>query len=53
MNRWYEFLNVETGSEPGTLLNGRLCRETINRKKVGFGPLYICIIDCLTWGLGY
>ena len=35
MNRWYEFLKVDTGGESGILLNGRLNREIRNRKKIG------------------
>ena len=35
MNRWYEFLKVDTGSESGILLNGRLNRDITNRKKIG------------------
>ena len=36
MNRWYKFMKVDTGSESGMLLNGRLNCEITNRKKMGF-----------------
>lgn len=36
MNRWYEFIKVNTGSESGMLLNGRLNCEITNRKRMGY-----------------